>query len=157
MSKTDPAFPPPFVYVIYIDSPLEKVWAGLTTPEFTQRYWGGLRATSDWRVGSPVAFVKPDGTVDLKGEVLVCDPPRELSYSWDLANASGGQGGLSSRVTFKLAAPWGSTQLTIVHEGLAPGSRAAAMITQGWPAILSSLKSLLERGAPLPTTYKACA
>ena len=96
-------------------------------------------------------------TVDLKGEVLVCDPPRELSYSWDLANASGGQGGLSSRVTFKLAAPWGSTQLTIVHEGLAPGSRAAAMITQGWPAILSSLKSLLERGAPLPTTYKACA
>lgn len=152
MQKTDA--PTPFVYVIYINSTPAKVWAALTTPEFTTQYWGGRRITSDWRVGSPVLFVKSDGTTDVKGEVVVCDPPRELAYTFDTGAASDDVATTRSRVRFKIAAPWGSTQLTVVHEGLEPDSRAFLMITQGWPAILSSLKTLLETGAPLPTTWK---
>jgi hypothetical protein len=44
-----------------------------------------------------------------------------------------------------------------VHDGFEPGSKAFPLINQGWPAILSSMKSLLETGKPLPFTWKDCA
>jgi hypothetical protein len=41
-------------------------------------------------------------------------------------------------------------KLTVLHDGFEPGSTVMAMCSQGWPALLSSLKTLLETGAPLP-------
>jgi hypothetical protein len=42
-------------------------------------------------------------------------------------------------------------RLTVTHEDLEAGSDMERKITQGWPRVLSSLKSLLETGRPLPT------
>jgi hypothetical protein len=39
---------------------------------------------------------------------------------------------------------------TVVHGGFEPGSAARESISEGWPAILSSLKTLLETGKALP-------
>jgi hypothetical protein len=33
-----------------------------------------------------------------------------------------------------------------VHDGFEPGSTVLASISEGWPALISSLKSLLETG-----------
>jgi hypothetical protein len=41
-------------------------------------------------------------------------------------------------------------RLTVIHDGFEPGSTVAQMIKDGWPQIISSLKTLLETGAPLP-------
>ena len=42
-------------------------------------------------------------------------------------------------------------KLTLVHDGFEPGSVIASMVSQGWPGILSNLKTLLETGETLPT------
>ena len=43
-------------------------------------------------------------------------------------------------------------KLTVVHDDFEPGSTAATMVRNGWPVFLSSLKTLLETGEPLPST-----
>ena len=40
-------------------------------------------------------------------------------------------------------------KLTLTHEGFAEGSRLLDGVSKGWPAILSSLKSMLESGTAL--------
>jgi hypothetical protein len=40
---------------------------------------------------------------------------------------------------------------TVTHDQLMAGSNMLKGITNGWPRVLSSLKSLLETGRPLDT------
>ena len=53
-------------------------------------------------------------------------------------------------MTFELEPLGELVKLTVVHDGFEPGSIVASMVGQGWPRILSSLKSLLETGETLP-------
>ena len=46
-------------------------------------------------------------------------------------------------------------KLTLTHEGFAEGSKFLNGISKGWPAILSSLKSLLETGQPLEDSVRS--
>ena len=54
-----------------------------------------------------------------------------------------------------LEAPWQIVKLTLTHEDFAEGSIVLDGISKGWPAILSSLKSLLETGKPLAIPFEA--
>jgi uncharacterized protein YndB with AHSA1/START domain/DNA-binding transcriptional ArsR family regulator len=137
---------PNFVYITYINTTPEKLWEALTNPEFTKQYWGGRRIESDWKIGSPVKFVDPQGKSGNPGEVLEFEPPRLLSYTWS--------SNLPSRVIFRLE-PYGNVmRLTVTHMGLEPGSKEFEMTSQGWFAIMSSLKSLLETGKALSYPWK---
>jgi len=51
-----------------------------------------------------------------------------------------------SRVSFDVAAYEDMVRLTVTHDELEAGSGMAKGIQQGWPIVLSSLKSLLETG-----------
>ena len=52
--------------------------------------------------------------------------------------------------------PYGKlVKLTLTHEGFAEGSKFLEGISKGWPAILSSLKSILETGHPLEIPFEA--
>ena len=42
-------------------------------------------------------------------------------------------------------------KLTVVHEGFEVGSAVLPMVSNGWPRVLSGLKSLLETGEVLPS------
>ena len=44
----------------------------------------------------------------------------------------------------------GVVKLTVVHDGFGPDSVVLENISLGWPSVLSSLKTLLETGSPLP-------
>jgi len=46
-------------------------------------------------------------------------------------------------------------RLTVTHDELEPGSEMLRGISEGWPRVLSSLKTLLETGEPLQTWTKA--
>src|SRR5690242_7830501 len=70
------------VYVTYIAATAERVWAALTSSEFTKQYFFGRSVESDWKQGSPWILRKPDGTYDVTGEVRESDPPRKLVVSW---------------------------------------------------------------------------
>jgi hypothetical protein len=50
-------------------------------------------------------------------------------------------------VTFELEPTGGAeVKLTVTHDEFEPGSKVHAAVSNGWPMILSSLKSLLETG-----------
>jgi len=136
---------PEFVYVTYIESTPEKVWAALTDSAFTRRYWFGTEVRSDWSVGSPFALVM-NGVITDSGEILEADRPRRLAYTFKHeANEEMRKEG-ATKVVFTIEA-WGElVKLTVTHEGFVSGSKLLDGISKGWPAIVSGLKSLLETG-----------
>jgi uncharacterized protein YndB with AHSA1/START domain len=139
---------PNFVYVVYIASTLENVFAALTDPKQSARYWFGYQVTSDWTVGSAFSLVK-DGKLWDTGKILEHDPPRRLSYTFHPEH-DGLESEKPSRVTFALEEINGQVKLTMTHDDFAQGSQVLPKISTGWPSILSSLKSLLETGRELP-------
>jgi len=141
---------PATVYVTYIASTREKVWQALTDVEFNRQYWIGGCVTSDWHVGSSVQYTREDGAVGWEGEVLQADQPRILSYSFHMLISEEHQAEKPSRVTFELEEVQGVVKLTLTHDGLEPESKTAETTQHGWAAIMSSLKSLMETGLPLP-------
>jgi uncharacterized protein YndB with AHSA1/START domain len=145
---------PEFVYVTYIETTAEKLWHALTDGDFTERYWFGARLKSDWKVGSTFEMVRSDGTVSDAGKVVEVDPPRRLAYTFvNLSDKYKNE--FPALATFVLE-PYGKlVKLTLTHEGFAEQSRFYAGISKGWPAILSSLKSLLETGKALEIPYAA--
>jgi len=135
-----------FVYVTYIRSTPEKVFDAITTPEIARRYWGHENV-SDWKAGSGWQHVRANEqrTVELVGKVVESAPPTRLVITW--ANASQADDPASySRVSFDIAAYDEMVRLTVTHDELEAGSGMAKGIQQGWPIVLSSLKSLLETG-----------
>jgi uncharacterized protein YndB with AHSA1/START domain len=141
---------PAVVYVIYVDASPEAIWQALIEPEFTAKYWGGRRIESDWAPGSPVRAVRSDGGADWEGEVLVSDPPRLLSYTFHMSMTAAHASDPPSRLTFAIEQAGPAVKLTLTHEHAVPDSATEETTKHGWPAIMSSLKSLLERGEPLP-------
>lgn len=139
-----------FVYRAYIGTTPDKLWQALTSSEFTQQYWGGRRIESDWQTGSPVRILKPDGTADVEGTVLQADKPRLLSYTWVSKNmpALG-----PTQVTFELQDMGETVRFTLTHTGVDADNAATKMVLEGWTAILSSLKSMLETGKPLVYSF----
>jgi uncharacterized protein YndB with AHSA1/START domain len=139
---------PEFVYVSYIETTPEKLWEALTNAEFTRRYWFGTELVSDWKVGSPCALVMNGATTDV-GEILEADRPRRLSYTFKHVLDDEMRNEHPSKVVFTIEPHGDFVKLTLTHEGFADGSKLLDGISKGWPAILSSLKSLLESGSAL--------
>ncbi len=138
-----------FVYVTYIRTTPEALWAALTEPEFTRRYWSGYWPDTSWEVGSPWRLTGPEGKVADLGEVLEFDPPRRLAVSWlhQLREELKAEG--ASRASFDLEPHGDMVKLTVIHEIDKTGSKLIAAVSTGWPMILSSLKSLLETGGSM--------
>ena len=139
---------PEFVYVTYIETTPEKLWDALTKSDFTRLYWFGTEVRSDWKVGSPFALVT-NGTTTDTGEILEADRPRRLSYTFKHVQDPEMSKERASKVVFTLE-PFGKlVKLTLTHEDFVAGSLLLDGISKGWPAILSALKSLLEKGSAL--------
>ena len=142
---------PQFVYVTYIHATADKVWQALTDGDFTQRYWGGLRITSDWNVGASVQLMNRDGMAGAVGEVIEADFPSRLSYTFHMQVSEATRADPPSRVTFELQPLEVVTKLTLTHDHVAAGE-TFSNTSNGWPALMSSMKSLIETGEPLPFT-----
>jgi len=161
--EQEPMGNPEFVYTTYINTTPERLWQALTDPAFTGRYWG-VTFESDWKPGSTMVWEgRGAKTVDPAQVVLESDPYRRLSYSWhtftpefieafemDADIAARWAGERRSKVTFDIEPLGRMVKLTVVHDDFEPGSTMLDGISNGWPHILSSLKSLLETGDTLP-------
>ncbi len=140
-----------FVYVTYIAAAQQRIWDSLIKPEFTRQYWGHDNV-SDWKPGSTWEHRDADGgALKLVGKVTEFTPPHRMVWTWAAPNATEPP----SRVTFELEPIDDMVRLTITHDQLVPGSSMDRGIRTGWPRVLSSLKSFLETGKPLPTWAKA--
>jgi uncharacterized protein YndB with AHSA1/START domain len=139
---------PEFVYVSYIETTPERLWEALTSSEFSKRYWFNTELKSDWKVGSPFALVMNGTTTDV-GEILAADRPRRLSYTFHHVTSEAARRERPTKVTFNLEPHGKLVKLTLTHEDFEEGSVILDGLSRGWPAILSSLKSLLETGTAL--------
>lgn len=143
-------FKPLTVYTIYIASTPEKVWQALTSAEFSQKYFFGNSVEVELRVGGAYIVRTPDGSLHISGEVAECEPCRKLTFTFnvnwpDLIEKLG-----PTLVRYEIEPAGDAVRLTMTEshdrpldDDILSGGR------QGWPAILSSLKSLLETGEPL--------
>lgn len=105
---------------------------------------------------------------DAEQVVLEAQPHRRLSYTWHTPTAEWAtRAGITddvlatlaaerrSKVTFEIEPLDGQVKLTVVHDGFEPDSTMLSMVSQGWPHLLSALKTLLETGEPLPDPQPA--
>ncbi len=138
-----------FVYVTYIRTTPEKLWEAFTTPDLNRLYWFGAAQDSDFKKGSPWRIVFQDGRVADSGEVVESDPPRKLVLSWRNEFMPEMKAEGYSRATFTLEPSGNVVKFTVVHEIERQDSKFIGAVSNGWPHILSGLKSLLETGAPL--------
>ena len=161
-----------FTYTTYIHATPERVWQGLTDPDYTKRYWRHQRAGaktfhSDWKKASTYDLMHEQvGLVvsDPEQVILESDPYRRLGYTWhtftpewagehgiDEVTAAAWRAEPRSKVAFDIEDTGHSVvKLTVVHDGFEPGSNVLQAIADGWPAVFASLKTLLETGAALP-------
>ena len=141
---------PRLVYQIYINAPAQRVWDGLTKPEFTSRYMRGAVFETDWQVGS--TFRSTAGGWQLsEGRILECDPPRRLVYTWRATWDENVAKDKETRFTWELEEQAGGmTKLTAVHEGFEGETETYKSVSGGWSWVLSNLKTLLETGESLP-------
>ena len=143
-------FKPMTVYTIYIASTPERVWEALTSADFSRKYFFGNAVEVELKVGGAYIVRTPDGATHISGEVMECDPPRKLTVTFnvnwpELVGILG-----PTLVAYEIEQAGDAVRLTMTEshdrplsDDILSGGR------QGWPAILSGLKSLLETGAPL--------
>lgn len=148
---------PKLVYVTLIRTTPAKLWEALTNPDFIQQYWFGRRNTSSWKEGEVIESHSPEGELEWHGKILKSVPETEVVFSFDDLEYPEPP----STVTFRIEAlgtgtmPQGrAVQLTVIHEDFPAGSKVREGVMNGWPAILSSLKSLLETGKSLELGWK---
>jgi uncharacterized protein YndB with AHSA1/START domain len=144
---------PRFVYVTYIAATREKVWNALLDAKITAQYWQHENV-SDWKPGSKWEHrgIDKDRTLRLVGKVIENSPPRRLVLTW-AAPIDADREEKQTRVTFEIEPVRDVVRLSVAHENLEAGSEMLEGITSGWPKVLSSLKSLLEVGRPLPQLW----
>jgi len=138
-----------FVYVTYIRTTPEELWAALTSSEFMKKYWFGMNIETDWTPGSPWRLVFPDGRIADAGEVVEIEKPKRLVLKWrhELRSELHDEG--YARCVMEIDRAGEVVKLTIVHEIDRAGSKLIDAVSVGWPKILSSLKTLLETGTAL--------
>src|SRR3974377_1286930 len=75
-------FKPKTVYVTYIVSTPEKVWAALTSSCFSRKYFWGLGIELEPKLGGSFALRAADGTAHAQGKIIAWDPPRKFGVTW---------------------------------------------------------------------------
>jgi uncharacterized protein YndB with AHSA1/START domain len=143
-------FKPATVYTIYIAATPQQVWEALTSAESTRKYFFGNAVEVDLRIGGAYIVRTPDGALHISGEVIECDPPRKLTVTFNVNWPALIEKLGPTLVSYEIEPAGDAVRLTMTEahdrplsDDILSGGR------QGWPAILSSLKSLLETGQPL--------
>jgi uncharacterized protein YndB with AHSA1/START domain len=143
-------FKPAIVYTIYIAATPEQVWEALTRAEFSRKYFSGHAVEVDLRVGGAFIMRTPDGALHISGEVIECEPARKLTVTFNVNWPALVEKLGPTLVTYEIEQAGDAVKLTMlqshdrdISDDILSGGRT------GWPAILSSLKSLLETGEAL--------
>jgi uncharacterized protein YndB with AHSA1/START domain len=145
---------PKFVYVTYIRTTPEKLWAALTDPQTIKKYWLGITAESNWKAGSSWSLKFDDGRTADSGEILESVPPKRLVIHWQNQFRPELKAVGYTRCTMEIEVAnyypdhdAKAVKLTITHEAeTEQGGPMIDAVSNGWPKILSNLKSLLETG-----------
>jgi uncharacterized protein YndB with AHSA1/START domain len=137
-----------FVYVTYIRTTPDKLWSALTSADFAQKYWLGARPEAQWKAGGSWKLVLPDGRVADTGEIAEFEPGKRLAIHWrnEFRPELKEEGWSLCTMEIEPAANE-AVKLTVTHSIEREASKLIGAVSNGWPQILSNLKSLLETGS----------
>jgi uncharacterized protein YndB with AHSA1/START domain len=136
-----------FVYVSYIRTTPEKLWAALTDAAFIKQYWFGMHCECKWTAGSSWTLISGDGQIFDSGEIVEAEPPRRLVIRWQHQNRPELKAEGPSLCTMELEPSGTAVKLSITHTIDCDPSKFIEAVSGGWPKVISNLKSLLEGGS----------
>jgi uncharacterized protein YndB with AHSA1/START domain len=134
------------IFDYYLLAVPDQVWTAITDPAVVPQWRFGMTFQTDWAAGSRLTSRSPDG----HGTVREAVPGRRLVYDWQQDDHPEANGGHPSTVALTLMPMGPITHLNVVHSDLEPEGAFLKVVGPGWPMILSSLKTLIETGGPLP-------
>jgi len=140
---------------IDISAPPDRVFKALTDAGELSRWftdsWCPLKYWKmDARVGGQYAYATNQGSVvvngvsefECHGEILECDPPRLLVYSW-IGNWHEDPS-IRTVVRWELTKREGGTHVKVTHSGLANLPVARKDYSGGWTGVVAKLKQFVE-------------
>ena len=135
----------PLHFVFYFAAPPDKVWEGFVSPESNRIIFTGAELEADLKPGGLINWVGTgtDGkrSIYVRGKVLQSEPPKLLQYTFALGSSN-----MVSRVMIELVPESEATRVSVTHDQWAEDDTAYASCADGWPRILSRLKTLIETG-----------
>jgi uncharacterized protein YndB with AHSA1/START domain len=135
----------PLIFTYYIAVPIEKVWGGFVSREANQTIFMGADFEIELKPGGAMTWSGPgqDGKPMryVTGRVVKADAPRLLEYDFGF-----GMGERMSHVTVALTPESEAVKVVVTNDNFADDDPAYAQNADGWPRILSRLKTLLETG-----------
>ena len=134
-------------FVEYIRAEPEAVFSALTAEEQTRKFFHGTAVRTALQPGGEHNHLSGDGArVVISGTIRAVEAPRLLTFEFRFPEYSDA----ATLVHYKLEpAGEGTTKLTVEHEGFEGPTRTYRRVFDGWPPVMSGLKTLLESGEPL--------
>jgi len=129
-----------------INAPASKVWDALTKPEQIKQYMFGTQVTTDWKVGSPIAYKGEwkGKSYEDKGKVLEIEPRKRLvSTFWSALAGLPDKPENYKTVGYELAPEGDRTKLTITQDNNA-SQEEANEAEKNWKMVLEGIKKLVE-------------
>lgn len=139
---------PQQVYVSYIQTDIDSLWAALTEPTETVNYFFGTKIVSGMKKGDKISFDMEDGNSAIEGEVLENTPKSKFAYSFrgNKIDDDADTREPYSRVTYELEETENAVKFTLIHDDFEAENITFASVSGGWPIVLSGLKTYLETG-----------
>jgi len=134
-----------FNYVAYIRTTPEKLWNALTTQAIIKQFWFGMNIECDWQVGSTWKMYSDSGIMD-SGEVLEVIPQKRLVIKWKNEWKPEFKVEGDTCCEYLIEQIGACAKLSIKHSIEQPNSKFIEAVSEGWPMVVSNLKSLLETG-----------
>jgi uncharacterized protein YndB with AHSA1/START domain len=140
---------------IQIAAPPERIFRALSDPDELRRWFSGPDCPAkfwkmDARVGGQYSYATEKGAITVNhvsefechGEILECDPPRLLVYTW-IANWHDDKSARTV-VRWELEKKGNGTRVKVTHSGLANLPIARKDYSGGWPGVVEMLKQFVE-------------
>ena len=151
--RNTPMSQPVHVYQVYVNAAPAEVWQAIVDGNQTVKYFYGTRLESTLEPGSELRYLNGDGSLAADGHIVACEPERRLEMvfqaRWDPDLVAEGP----AREAWILEDVNGATKLTVELYDVAADSKTFTDFSQGFPYILSGLKTLVETGRSLPAPY----
>ena len=135
----------PLIFTYSIAAPIEKAWDGFVSKEANQMIFMGANFEVELEPGGAMTWSGPgaDGKPMryVTGRVIQVDDPRLLEYDLGM-----GMGVSMSQVRIELTPESDAVKVVVTNDNSTEKDPAYAQNAEGWPRILSRLKTHLETG-----------
>lgn len=136
---------PSLVFTYYVAAPIDKVWDGFVSREANEKIFMGADFEVDLKTGGLMTWSGPGKDSKpmryVTGRIVKADAPRLLEYEFGM-----GMGEKMSHVRIELTPESEAVKVVVTNDNFVEDDPAYAQNADGWPRILSRLKTLLETG-----------